>query len=110
MFAQQALVEAPNSEQGSPNPEGLTPIMLGSEFELHCETLLGLVQQSQEEAERCAASLDAYRDMVVANRQFDEGAIKKAVTAGKLGLQDLRQLLVGYRQQLQDVKALPTAV
>jgi len=84
--------------------------MLGSEFELQCETLLSLVQQSQEEAERCAASLAAYRDMVVANRQFDESAIKKAVASGELGLQGLRELVVGYRQQLQDVKALPTAL
>eukprot|EP00775_Hariotina_reticulata_P007079 gene7079-7292_t len=105
-----ALVEATNSNLENPNPEGLTPIMLGSEYELQCEALLSLVQQSQEEADRCAASLAAFRDMVVANRQFDEGAIKKAVLAGALGLPGLKELLVGYRQQLQDVKALPPAV
>lgn len=84
--------------------------MLGEDFERLSEALESSLHRSLTAAEHCAAGFESFRDMVVANRQFNSEQLRQLVQAGEMGLEGLRGLLMSYQQQLADVQHIPSVM
>eukprot|EP00879_Flechtneria_rotunda_P011718 GHRR01012239.1.p1 GENE.GHRR01012239.1~~GHRR01012239.1.p1 ORF type:complete len:1535 (+),score=570.67 GHRR01012239.1:286-4605(+) len=83
---------------------------LGENYDRLSHSLTSCLHQGLTRVEHFKAGFDIFRDMVVANRQFGRQALEEAVSDGLLDLQGLRGLLLGFQQQLQDVKNIPATV